>query len=98
MSRHSKQASHVALVVGSLSHNAGLHILIGFLAGRNDRMTHTLHLYRGIAVQEAAADLVVEAIRQNGLVIEGRFWSGLAVPDLKPRLKDLWRLPSVSLG
>jgi hypothetical protein len=56
-----------------------------------------MRLYRGIAVQEAAAISVVETIKRDGLVVEGRFWSGLAVPDLKPQLENLFRLPDLSL-
>lgn len=57
----------------------------------------TLRLYRGIAVPEAAAASVMDGILQNGLLVEGRFWSGLAVPDLKPRLDDLWRSQDLTL-
>lgn len=60
-------------------------------------MIGTLRLYRGIAVQEATAESVVGAIRRDGLVVEGRFWSGLAAPDLKPRLERLWELPNLSM-
>jgi hypothetical protein len=60
-------------------------------------VTGTLRLYRGIAVQEAAADSVIDAIRRDGLIVEGRFWSGLAVRDLKPRLEDLWRSSTLTM-
>lgn len=49
-----------------------------------------MRLYRGIAVWEANALSVVEANRRDGLVIEGRFWSGLNIPDLKPRLESVF--------
>jgi hypothetical protein len=60
-------------------------------------MKSSLRLHRGIAVTEVAAPSVMDAIRRDGLVVEGRFWSGLAVPDLKPRLKDLWRSEDLTL-
>jgi hypothetical protein len=56
-----------------------------------------MRLYRGIAVQKAAADFVIDTIRRDGLVVEGRLWSGLAVRDLKPRLEDLWRSPALTM-
>jgi hypothetical protein len=60
-------------------------------------MIDALRFHRGLAVREADAASVMDAIRQDGLVVEGRFWSGLAVPDLKPRLEHLWRSPDLSL-
>ena len=60
-------------------------------------MIGTLRLDRGIAVQEADVASAMDAIRQEGLVVEGRFWSGLAVPDLKLRLEHLWQSPDLSL-
>jgi hypothetical protein len=60
-------------------------------------MSRLMRLYRGIAVQEEAAVSVMEAIRREGLMVEGRFWSGLNVPDLKSRLEDLWQFPDLSL-
>ena len=48
-------------------------------------------------MQEADVASAMDAIRQEGLVVEGRFWSGLAVPDLKPRLEHLWQSPDLSL-
>jgi hypothetical protein len=60
-------------------------------------VTGTLRLCRGIAVQEAAADSVMDAIRRDGLVVEGRLWSGLAACDLKPRLEDLWRSSTLTM-
>jgi hypothetical protein len=55
-----------------------------------------VRIYRGIAVPEASADATVAAIRENGLLVEGRFWSGLADADLKPRLEQLWQSPDLS--
>lgn len=60
-------------------------------------MAGTLRLYRGIAVQEDAAEPVMDAIRRDGLVVEGRFCSGLAVANLKPRLADLWRSSTLTM-
>lgn len=54
------------------------------------RSPTAMRLYRGIAVWEANALSVVEANRRDGLVIEGRFWSGLNIPDLKPRLESVF--------
>jgi hypothetical protein len=56
-----------------------------------------MRLYRGIAVPESSAAVTVDAIREKGLLIEGRFWSGLAVHDLKARLEELWRSPDLSM-
>jgi hypothetical protein len=55
-----------------------------------------LRLYRGIAVPESSAGAVTDAIRDDGLVIEGRLYSGLSVHDLKPRLEELWQSPDLS--
>jgi hypothetical protein len=60
-------------------------------------MIDALRLHRGIAVPEADAASVMDMIRQDGLVVEGRLWSGLAVPDLKSRLEQLWGSRDLSL-
>jgi hypothetical protein len=60
-------------------------------------MIDALRLHRGIAVQESEATSVMDAIRQDGLVVEGRLWSGLSVPDMKPSLEHLWRSQDLSL-
>ncbi|QOZ55457.1 hypothetical protein [Bradyrhizobium sp. CCBAU 53338] len=57
----------------------------------------TMRLYRGIAVPEVTADVTVASIRENGLLVEGRFWSGLAVHDLKGLLDELWEIPDLSM-
>lgn len=56
-----------------------------------------MRLYRGMTVPESTADATVAAIRDNGLLVEGRFWSGLAVHDLRGRLDALWDVPDLSL-
>jgi len=55
-----------------------------------------MRLYRGIAVPEASADATVDAIRREGLAVEGGFWR-LAVHDLKSRLEGLWESPDLSM-
>lgn len=67
------------------------------MADQGDSMSGTIRLYRGIAVPEATAGSVMDEIRQNGLPVEGRFWSGLNFHDLKPRLEELWRSPEILL-
>ncbi|SDD08544.1 hypothetical protein SAMN05216337_1007140 [Bradyrhizobium brasilense] len=56
-----------------------------------------MRLYRGIAVPESKANEAVAVIEGNGLLVGGRFWSGLAVHDLKMRLEPLWDEPGLSL-
>jgi hypothetical protein len=53
--------------------------------------SEAVRLYRGIAVPEPSAAEVIDAIGRDGLAVEGRFWSGLAVHDLKSRLSQIWR-------
>ena len=55
-----------------------------------------MRLYRGIAVPEASVDATIAATRENGLLVEGRFWSGLVDADLRPRLELLWLSPDLS--
>jgi hypothetical protein len=55
-----------------------------------------MRLYRGIAVPEASVGPTLAAIRENGLVIEGRFWSGLADVDLKPQLEPVWQITELT--
>jgi hypothetical protein len=59
-------------------------------------MTGAMRLYRGLAVPEAAALTVMESIQREGLLVEGRFWSGLSVHDLKPELEELWQYTDLS--
>jgi hypothetical protein len=56
-----------------------------------------MRFYRGIAVSEEKADSVIQAIKSEGLHVDsGGSWKML-FHDLKPSLKDLWNLETVSL-